>query len=439
MSNALAIASVTAVLKDLLDNAMIDHSLTSAVGGPVSVTALPPDRIKLGEDEKPQLNLFMYQVSPNSGWRNVGLPSADARGESLTNPPLALDLHYLLTAYGKRDLEAEILLGYGMQVLHESPVLRREAIRQALAPPSPLPGTPLPDGPLVASDLADQVELIKVTPQPIGTEEMSRLWSALQAHYRPTAAYAASVVLLESRRSTRAALPVAGRNVYVVPFRRPIIDAVQSTAGADEVIVIGTTLAILGRGLRGDTTRILLGGADVAPSTVSDDRITVPISAPPIPADRLRAGVQGIQVIHRIPMGTPATEHRGTESNVVAFVVHPVVTKDAANNYEVQITNVQPDTGGTTKARVTVRLTPVVGIHQRVVLALNERDPGPAMTRAYTFDAEPRTIDTDQMEFQIGRVMPATYLLRVQVDGAESALDVDAATHRYILPTVTVP
>ena len=27
MSNALAIASVTAVLKDLLDNALIDHSL----------------------------------------------------------------------------------------------------------------------------------------------------------------------------------------------------------------------------------------------------------------------------------------------------------------------------------------------------------------------------------------------------------------------------
>jgi hypothetical protein len=47
MSNALAIASVTAVLKDLLNNGVIDHDLTSVVGSDVAVTALPPDRIEV--------------------------------------------------------------------------------------------------------------------------------------------------------------------------------------------------------------------------------------------------------------------------------------------------------------------------------------------------------------------------------------------------------
>ncbi|MGQ0568673.1 MAG: DUF4255 domain-containing protein, partial [Armatimonadota bacterium] len=333
MSNALALASVTAVIKDMLDNAVIDQSLTNAIGGPVAVTALPPDRIKVGDDEIPQLNVFLYQVSPNSGWRNTALPSHDDRGERLSNPPLALDLHYLLTAYGKRDFEADILLGYAMQVLHESPVLARDAIRQSLAPPSPLPGTPLPGGPLSASDLADQVELIKITPHSLTTEELSRLWSALQAHYRPTAAYQASVVLIQSRRSTQSALPVRGRNVYVIPFQHAHIDAIESAAGAGQPIVAGTTLVILGRNLRGEVTRVLTMGAEVIPADVSGERITVPLSVPPIPADLLRAGVQGVQVIHRILMGTPPTEHRGFGSNVVAFVLHPTVTKDAANNY----------------------------------------------------------------------------------------------------------
>ena len=46
---------------------------------------------------------------------------------------------------------------------------------------------------LRASDLAEQYEQIKITPAPMSTEEMSKLWSAIQSHYRPTAAYLASV------------------------------------------------------------------------------------------------------------------------------------------------------------------------------------------------------------------------------------------------------
>ena len=45
MSTALAIASVTAVLKDLLNNGLIDHNVSAQVGESVLVTALPPDRI----------------------------------------------------------------------------------------------------------------------------------------------------------------------------------------------------------------------------------------------------------------------------------------------------------------------------------------------------------------------------------------------------------
>ena len=39
MSNALAIAAVTAVLKDLLNNGLIDHDVTGSLQGNVTVSA----------------------------------------------------------------------------------------------------------------------------------------------------------------------------------------------------------------------------------------------------------------------------------------------------------------------------------------------------------------------------------------------------------------
>src|SRR6478609_2009164 len=139
MSGPLAIAAVTAALKDLLNNGLLDHAGLSVVGS-WAVSAMPPDRIPTGETEPNRLNLFLYQLTPNQGWRNEGLPSRDAAGNRLTNPPLALDLHYILTAYGASDFNAEILLGYAIQLLHETPVLSRTQLRTVLGGTPPVGG-----------------------------------------------------------------------------------------------------------------------------------------------------------------------------------------------------------------------------------------------------------------------------------------------------------
>src|SRR3712207_7705722 len=39
---------------------------------------------------------------------------------------------------------------------------------------------------LKGSELAEQLEQIKVSPQPLSIDEMSKIWSAVNAHYRPT-------------------------------------------------------------------------------------------------------------------------------------------------------------------------------------------------------------------------------------------------------------
>src|SRR4051812_28632873 len=211
MSSPLAIGAVSAVLRNLLDNGLIEAG--AAMGTTVNVSAVAPDTIDLNNpEEPPRLNLFLHQVTPNAGWHNVGQPSRSTNGERLTNAPLALDLHYLLTAYSRADFQAEILLGYAMHLLYERPVLDRAAIRRSLDP-SPLDVSMLPPAfqALTASDLADQVEQIKITQAMMSGDEMSKLWSAIQSHYRPSSAYHISVVLIEGTKPVRSPLPVLSR------------------------------------------------------------------------------------------------------------------------------------------------------------------------------------------------------------------------------------
>ena len=211
MSSPLAIAVVSAVIMDLLHNGLIDHDL-SAVGS-FKVSAKPPDRVFSGAEEGNQLNLFLYQVTANAAWRNTGLPSHDGRGGRLTNPPLALDLHYLLTAYGKDDLNAEILLGYAMELLHDLRVISRDAIRLALSSNSPIVTNLIPpdNQGRSAVDLADQIELIKITPQYLPADDLAKLWAAMQSRYRPSMGYQASVVLIQGMKPAKSALPVLAR------------------------------------------------------------------------------------------------------------------------------------------------------------------------------------------------------------------------------------
>jgi len=410
MSNALGIAAVTAVLRDLLNNGLIDASV-----GDVTVSAQSPDKVKLDGGEKSQLNLFLYQVTPNQGWRNVGLPSVDSSGTNrLTNPPLALDLHYLLTAYGKDDFQPEILLGYGMQVLHEHPFVTRQSIRDSLSP-GPVTGGILPPAlqTLTAAELADQVEQIKITPQALSTEEISRLWTAFGAHYRPTAAYQASVVLIEGRRATRPALPVRLRQLFVVPLRDPLVERVTAQDG--KPIISTSTLVIEGERLLHEPMEVLVGGLLATISEKTDTRLVVALPA------GVRAGVQSVQVKHQFDFQTPHEPHRGLESNVVAFVLHPAFGGLA----------LAPVPAGVSpyKGLATLTVTPVPVREQRILLLLNRTSP--AVPSSYSFTADARANDAAPVVVPVKNLARGEYFVRVQVDGAESPLDLDPASAAF--------
>ncbi|MDQ3223721.1 MAG: DUF4255 domain-containing protein, partial [Gemmatimonadota bacterium] len=210
MSSFLAIGAVTALLKNLLEEGLIRRELSDKLGGEPGVDAVAPDLIQVIAKNKPMLNLFLYQATPNSGWRNVGLPSHNGQGERTSAPPLALDLHYLLTAYSKDTFGAEILLGYAMQLLHETPVLTRQTIRQKQQEWSSDNNNSLLNT-LAAANLADQAEQIKISQQSLDPEAISRLWMGFKADFRPTVAYQVTVVLIESDLAGKSPLPVLTR------------------------------------------------------------------------------------------------------------------------------------------------------------------------------------------------------------------------------------
>lgn len=443
MSTALAIASVSRVLKDLLNDGVIDHDVSGTVGGNVIVSALPPDRIDVTPaNTDSRLNLFMYQAVPNTGWNNIGFPSRNSRGDRITNPPLALNLHYLLTAYGADELHSEILLGYGMQLMHEIPVLTREAIRTSLAPPNDLSAGGLPPELLAlsTSELAEQIEQIKITPMVLNIEELSKLWATFESKYRPTAAYLVSVVLIESKKSTKTSLPVRAPLVYVVPFENPVIEKIWSQSANDQPIIENQkilhdyNLVIRGYKLRGDIVNINIEGIEVTPDdeNIKDDEIIVALPS------GLKAGIQGVQVVHQRLMGSPPEPHSGVQSNVEAFVLSPQIIG------AVGITNIDGTGDDLRSADITVQLAPEIQESQKVILLLNEFVPGNTTvpSNAYSFQATPLPLasppgPSDTITFHISNVVAGEYLVRVMVDGAQSPLETDGSG-KYNAPKVAV-
>lgn len=186
MSSPLSIASVTSVIKSVLENGLVMHGATTVVGE-LAITATPPDRITTGADERSQLNIYLYRITPNTAWRAIPTGSAQSNGVV----PLSLDLHYLLTAYGERDYHAETLLGSAMELLHQTPVLTHETIAPTLASLAERSGS----GASVFADVIDSIDRITLSPEFLSMEDLTKLWSALQARFRLSATYQASVLM----------------------------------------------------------------------------------------------------------------------------------------------------------------------------------------------------------------------------------------------------
>ncbi len=413
MSNHLAIAAVTATLRQLLVNGTeIPND---------NVTTRPPDRARTGNDNSDQLNLFLYQTTLNPAWRNADLPRQSGHGD-VGRPALALNLHYLITAFGQGDddLRSHRWLGEAMRALHDHPLLGAKEIRETIA----------------GNDLHSQVERVRITPQPLSLEEMSKLWTTFQTQYRISAAYQVDVVLIESRRPARTALPVLRRGESdqgvdaVAGVSLPIIDDIQlpnrqsSALLGDEIVISGRNLGDL-VGVRFTAINGRLGVDDTPlaftlqfPAVQGDDatvRVTLPNDAAAHAAHP--AGFYSAAVIVR----------RGPKewsSNELPLAIAPRIESIAPANPvprngagEVTLTltcspRIRLTEGDAANMRFAQQISLLLGTARQVAPTLPPPAPGPPTS-------PPTSTDTVSFTFKVENNEVGNYFVRLRVDGVD--------------------
>lgn len=398
MSNAFAVSAVTSTLKQLLQTALEPE----LAGG--KVTTKPPDKARESNESTNQVNLFLYDVSYNAAWINMNMPNQLKPNET-GFPPLPLVLHYLITAYSKDD-DAEspvshTLLGIAMRALHDHPLLGAEEINAALP----------------ESDLADQVERVRITPQPMGVEEMSKLWTTFQSNYRISTAYQVSVVLIESDRASKTPLPVLTRGpedsgIQSRPDLTPVFPTLTAVSAPNKQpgAKLGDTIKLEGFNLNGDTVTAQfrhprlndLVTVDSVGGTSTRVEILIPDNSP---AD-WACGVYSISLLIR------RAGQQDRETNSLPITVVPEITSPLPLSVDLDSDNAAP---------VDLTCRPEVLPEQRATLLVSDEnarqitsEPHPAQTNALTFIVPDATLSGSD-----------GYFIRLRVDGVDSLLIAD--------------
>lgn len=147
---------------------------------------------RVGDGDRLRLTLYLYRLTENADLKNSDRIVMNERQE---NPPLALDLHYLLTAHPAtggddntaRSGEQHTVLGRAMQVLYDNAAVRGSDLSGSLA--------------------GDGEEEVRISMNPMDSgsfDQVMSMWSTFQEQpYQPSISYLVSPVLIESTASSR--------------------------------------------------------------------------------------------------------------------------------------------------------------------------------------------------------------------------------------------
>jgi hypothetical protein len=115
-------------------------------------------------------------------------------GASNARPaPLHLDLHYLMTAWAANPLDEQVPMAWAMRQLHRVPLLDLSSLS--------------PDGGW------ERDETVQILPDELTTEDVMRIWDALDPAYRLSTSYVARVVRLDPDVDEELFAPVVARRI----------------------------------------------------------------------------------------------------------------------------------------------------------------------------------------------------------------------------------
>jgi hypothetical protein len=172
MATHLAIATTSEAIVELLRAA---YNPAEFDGVNAAFELYQPNDFK--EPMKTGVSLFLYRVEINGTLRNRA-PRLAADGRY--RPSLPVDLHYLLTPWAETASFQQLLLGWSMRVLEDTPIL--------------------PSGVLNARwpDTFEPGETVELVAYQLSLADMLSLWDVLKPNQQPSVAYVARMVLLDS-------------------------------------------------------------------------------------------------------------------------------------------------------------------------------------------------------------------------------------------------
>jgi hypothetical protein len=216
MGTVNAIHGVDDTLKNLAKNAV--KSLSSVP----TVTVGPLD----SDADGLRVNWFLYRIDPSPAYRNMEPPRTGWK-TSRGKPPLALQLHYLLTAFpgggatdGDEEQFSHAAIASVMNALHANPVI----------------GT---DDPALSAQAKPLVEPLRITLESLDLEALSKLWTAASEKMRLSVGYEVSLITVDPFQSHEAGPPVRTRRISVAPSLGPRLVSVtppRASAGVDVVV-----------------------------------------------------------------------------------------------------------------------------------------------------------------------------------------------------------
>ena len=384
MSSPAALATVTATL----------HHLLSNVAPGATVTTQPPSIARNGGGGD-QINIFLYSTQYNAAFRNSPMPGQTRNGENAA-PPLPLVLKYLITAYGASDddIAGQQLMGLAMSILHDHPLLGRSDI----------------EGITPDSNLHHQIERLRITPDPLSLDDMSKLWTSFQsAEYRLSTGYEISVVLIESTRATKTPLPVLTRGEddrgisaqgnLIPPF--PALTEIL-LPNQQPSVLLGDVVTINGHHLDGDTVNVRF----------RNPHLPAPIDVP------IQVGGTAVQVTVQIP-NEPANWVVGFYS--IEAIISKAGEQDRTTNalplpLAPRILGINPPNpvtrDGTGNVTLTIICNPEIRSEQRAALLLGDLE----------ILAQPHGAQTDTLEFLVVNAPIGRHFIRLRVDGVDSQL-----------------
>lgn len=183
---------------------VLEEGVKALVGRKIEVITGPPLREKF--TRTPALGVYLYRVAVRPR-RREEMPYLVVRSEPdgsvreyYQDPPLLVNLDYLLSAWADEEAEQQELLGAAMRVLLDNPAL---------------------EGDQLEGDAFDPEERIPVRPvEELSAEFLMSLWRGFGEHLRPAAGYTCRL-RLESPRRSKDLRRVEGRTLSIDPNWSP--------------------------------------------------------------------------------------------------------------------------------------------------------------------------------------------------------------------------